>query len=294
VVEDRISAILVGAVYREKAMMTAQDYERTAQEYLAALPMEHFMESTPQSRQREITFESFAILKTRIPSLQYFGELLMQYEDDDGTLVQVVPDNMVILSDEPARARSSFPIRLEKAKPFWVLEYASANNKKKDYEQSFQKYEDVLQVPYCLIFDPETSDLRLWRYNGEGYVRMEPDAHGRFRIDELDLELGLLDGWLRYWHRGELLPLPAELQQDRDRLRSDLAERNRELHQQADVVQHLKELQAEQTDQMNQVTSLLRRQVEERARRASREDILGRLPATSDLMQLTAWLGELP
>lgn len=274
--------------------MTAQDYERAAQAYLTALPMAHFMESTCQSRQREITSESFDILKTRIPSLQHFGELLMQYEADDGTLVQVVPDNMVILSDEPERARSSFAVRLEKAKPFWVLEYASENNKKKGYEQSFRKYEDVFEVPYCLIFDPEMSDLRLWRYNGEGYVRMEPDARGRFRIDELDLELGLLDGWLRYWHRGELLPLPAELQQDRDRLRGELAERNRELRQQADVVQHLKELQAEQADQMTQVMSSLRRQVEERAQRAGREDILGRLSATSDLMQLTAWLGELP
>src|SRR4051812_36326166 len=104
-------------------MMTAQDYERAAREYLAALPLEHFMESTPQSRQREITLESFALLRVRVPRFQYFNELLVQYEKGDGTLVQVVPDNMAILSDEPERKRSSFAVRLEKAKPFWVLEY---------------------------------------------------------------------------------------------------------------------------------------------------------------------------
>jgi len=26
------------------------------------------------------------------------------------------------------------------------------------------------------------------------------------------LELGLMDGWIRYWWKGELLPLPAEMQ----------------------------------------------------------------------------------
>ena len=61
-------------------------------------------------------------------------------------------------------------INLERAKPFWVLEYVSENNKRKDYEDSFRKYEDVLQVPYYLIFDQEKQDLRVYRYNGEGYV----------------------------------------------------------------------------------------------------------------------------
>jgi hypothetical protein len=30
----------------------------------------------------------------------------------------------------------------------------------------------------------------------------------------LSLEVGLLDGWVRFWHRGELLPLPADLEKD--------------------------------------------------------------------------------
>ena len=42
-------------------MMTAQDYERAAQEYLESLPLEHFMEGTTQSIQREITLESTGI-----------------------------------------------------------------------------------------------------------------------------------------------------------------------------------------------------------------------------------------
>ena len=47
--------------------MTMHDYDLEAQQYLASLPLEHFMEAVPQSRQREITVESFAVLKLKRP-----------------------------------------------------------------------------------------------------------------------------------------------------------------------------------------------------------------------------------
>ncbi|MGH7227537.1 MAG: Uma2 family endonuclease, partial [Gemmataceae bacterium] len=47
---------------------------------------------------------------------------------------------------------------------------------------------------------------------GEKYVSVKPNTNGRCEIPELELEVGLHGGWMRYWFRGELLPLPAELQ----------------------------------------------------------------------------------
>ncbi|MHB1425493.1 MAG: hypothetical protein ACYC3I_20180, partial [Gemmataceae bacterium] len=43
-------------------------------------------------------------------------------------------------------------------------------------------------------------------------VSVKPNEHGRCEIPQLDLQVGLHGGWMRYWLRGELLPLPAELQ----------------------------------------------------------------------------------
>ncbi len=244
-------------------MMTAQDYERAAQEYLDSLPPEHFMEATTQSIQREITLGSFSLLRRRIEDFQYFSELLVQDELADGTLVQVVPDNMGILSDEPYHKRSSYCVKLEKVKPFWVLEYVSESNKRKDYEDSFRKYEDVLQVPYYLIFDPDKQDLRVHRYNGEGYVLMEPDMHGRVRIDQLDLEVGLLDGWLRFWHKGELLPLTPELEEELDRAKRSLEERDRQIAAQADLLQHKDEILNEQSLTLTERTQELKHKDEQ-------------------------------
>ena len=47
---------------------------------------------------------------------------------------------MVVLSDKPIKAKGSFNVPLLELKPFWVLEYVSRESKRKDYDESFQKY----------------------------------------------------------------------------------------------------------------------------------------------------------
>lgn len=102
------------------------DYDRTAQEYLASLPLEHFMEGTDQAYQRLITLVAFEQIHAIRPEVQAFNELLIQY--DHGTPSrrrQVVPDNMVVVHDEPIKAKGSFDVPLQPVKPFFVLEYVS-------------------------------------------------------------------------------------------------------------------------------------------------------------------------
>src|SRR5205823_4678725 len=85
------------------------EYEQAAEEYLRSLPLEHFMESTTQARQREITLESLALLHAARPDAQYFNELLVQYPVADRPRPgQVVPDNMVVLWQEPLEAGGSY------------------------------------------------------------------------------------------------------------------------------------------------------------------------------------------
>jgi Uma2 family endonuclease len=203
-------------------------YEREAQAYLRSLPPEHFMEASAQGTQRAITLASLALVKARRPDFHVFNELLVQYpvrgQRKPG---QVVPDNMVVHTTEPIRAGNSYNVPLEPAPPFWVMEYVSKGNERKDYEDSFHKYERDLKVPYYLIFYPDTQDLTLYRHNKRKYVTVKPNAQGRYPIPELDLEVALLDGWVRFWYQGELLPLPDELQRELDAARQQLAETTR-------------------------------------------------------------------
>ena len=197
--------------------LIACTYEEAAREYLRSLPLEHFMEAIGQSTQREITLESLALVKARRPDVHVFNELLVQYPvAGQRRPGQVCPDNMVVISDQPLAADSSYNLPLEPARLFWVLEYVSKNNKRKDYEDNFDKYERDLKVPYYLTFYPDLQDLTLYRHTGKKYVSVKPNKQGRYAIPELNLEVGLQDGWVRYWHEGILLPLPAELQRDLD------------------------------------------------------------------------------
>lgn len=188
-------------------------YEKAAREYLQRLPLEHFREATPQATQRKITLESLDLVHAQRPDVQVFNELLVQYplprRKRPG---QVVPDNMVVVHPEPIKVEGSYNLPLVPVGPFWVLEYISKNSERKDYTDNMNKYEHDLQVPYYLMFMPESQELTLYQHNGTKYVSVKPNEQGRYEIPQLDLEVGLHGRWMRYWFYGEMLPLPAELQ----------------------------------------------------------------------------------
>jgi Uma2 family endonuclease len=229
------------------------DYEAAARAYLLSLPPEHFMESIPQATQRKITLESLDLLAARRSDVRVFNELLVQYPRPGRRKQgQVVPDNMVVLSDEPIRAESSFDVRRLPARPFWVLEYVSKGNPRKDYEDNFDKYEQDLKVPYYLVFYPDNQDVTLYRHTGKKYVTVKPNKHERYAIPQLELEVGLLNGWLRYWYQGELLRLPADLERALDEAQRRADEEKRradEEKRRADELQRRLEAAERELDQ---------------------------------------------
>lgn len=200
-------------------------YDEAAQKYLRSLPLEHFMEAVPHAKQREITLASLALVTARRPEVQVFNELLVQYALPEGRsgLGQVVPDNMVVVHDEPIQAEGSYDLEWESVRPLWMLEYVSKSNKRKDYKDNFRKYERELKTPYYLLFDSDTAVLKLYSLKRRKYVAIKPNGEGRLALPELDLEMKLVDGWVRYWYRGALLPLPADLQREVDEMRRKLS-----------------------------------------------------------------------
>src|SRR5690348_8926941 len=100
-------------------ILLSLEYDRYAREYQSRLPLEHYMEATGQSVQREITLESLAVLRARRPDVQVFNELLVQYPfAREKRPHQVVPDNMVVLHDGPIKARGSFNLPEQPVGPF--------------------------------------------------------------------------------------------------------------------------------------------------------------------------------
>jgi Uma2 family endonuclease len=188
-------------------------YNEAAREYCESLPLEHFMESTPSAAQREITLESFAVIRAKRPDIHCFNELLVQYPVEDiKDVARVVPDNMVVIHDGPIRAIRSFNIPFEQAKPFFILEYVSEDNRRKDYVDNMRRYEQDLVIPYYLLFEPEKKQVVVFKLPStrRKYVSVRPNEHDRLAIPELDLEVGMLNDWVRFWFRGKLVGLPDE------------------------------------------------------------------------------------
>jgi Uma2 family endonuclease len=82
-------------------------------------------------------------------------------------------------------------------------------------------YEQILQVPNYVIFEPNTGRLEVYRLDDSGrYQLQEPNAADRYWIPEMNLFLGTWQGsrenragvWLRWWNaEGELLFWGSEL-----------------------------------------------------------------------------------
>jgi hypothetical protein len=188
-------------------------------------------------------WDSLDLIANRRPDVHVFNELLVQYplprRKRPG---QVVPDNMVVLYNGPIKAEGSYDVPLQPVAPFWVLEYVSKTNQRKVYDDNMLKYETQLKVPYYLLFHPEHQEVMLYHHNGAKYVTVQPNEAGRLPLPQLDLEMALVEGWVRFWYRGELVPLPAELQHLRDELQH---QRDELQHQRDDARQQLQAAEAE-------------------------------------------------
>jgi hypothetical protein len=101
----------------------------------------------------------------------------------------------------------------------------------------WEVYERVLKVPYYLVFDRYTDNLRVFMLQGDRYGEQTLE-NSRFWIDSIELGLGLWQGryqgieriWLRWFDReGKWLPTPIEREQQEHKRAERLAAKLREL-----------------------------------------------------------------
>jgi Uma2 family endonuclease len=114
--------------------------------------------------------------------------------------------------------RRSYVLWREGVAPLLILEYISGDGREErdrtPQEGKFWIYENRIRAAYYGIYDPNEAMMEMYGLHGTRYVRLQPDEQGRFRIDRLDVQLGVWRGvfggfevpWLRWWDaRGNLL-----------------------------------------------------------------------------------------
>ncbi|NJP08205.1 MAG: hypothetical protein HC866_00970 [Leptolyngbyaceae cyanobacterium RU_5_1] len=154
----------------------------------------------------------------------------------NGDLVIKAPDWVYVSSvqfPQPGSDRKSYTPNLEGDVPGVVMEFLSeTDGGEYSVKRTFPPgkwffYEQILQVPTYVVFDPEIGLLELYRLRSGRYELEIPNPEGRHWIAEMGLFLGTWSGdkegrtgyWLRWWDEAEnLLPWAVErVEQERQR-----------------------------------------------------------------------------
>ncbi|MBP0019612.1 MAG: Uma2 family endonuclease [Cyanobacteria bacterium SBLK] len=162
-------------------------------------------------------------LSPHYPRTDYFiGKDLNLYYDRTHTQWYKRPDWFLVLgarqSTNMQELRLSYLIWQEEISPFLVVELASPGTEDEDLGRTEQKekapptkwevYEEILQVPYYVIYDRYENELRGFVLQSGEYEELDLEE-GRLWLEELGLGLGLWQGsyegaegvWLRFYNR---------------------------------------------------------------------------------------------
>lgn len=178
--------------------------------------------------------------------------------------------------------RRSYVIWQEEVSPFVVVELLSPGTENEDLGQTvrglgqpptkWQVYEQILRVPYYIVFDGATNNLRAFVLTGDRYEELIL-AEPRVWMPEIQLGLGIWQGtfeglersWLRWYDaNGSWIPTPTEQQRQQKELAQQQAEQAR---QEAEQQRQEKEQAQQQTEQQRQQKELAQQRAEHLAER---------------------------
>jgi Uma2 family endonuclease len=145
---------------------------------------------------------------------------------------------------EETELRLSYVIWQEGVDPFVIVELLSPGTEKDDLGQTlrtvdqpptkWQVYEQVLRVPYYIVFDRYTDKLRAFTIQASNYTELDLEEEPRIWMPNLELGLGLWHGtyqgmerlWLRWYDaNGNWIPTLEEQQAIRAEQEYQRAER---------------------------------------------------------------------
>jgi hypothetical protein len=193
-------------------------------------------------------------------------------------LVIKAPDWIYIPTVKEAMSnRKSYTPILEGDIPFMVMEFLSdTDGEEYSARQTYPPgkwffYEQILQVPIYIIFDPDGGLLEYHQWENGSYKLKLPDENGRHWVEEMGLYLGTWQGtktertgyWLRWWGRDEhLLPWAVEqMEQDCQRIEQE-RQRAEQERQRAEQERQRAEQESQRAEQESQRAEQERQQKE--------------------------------
>jgi hypothetical protein len=162
----------------------------------------------------------------------------------DEKIVVKAPDWLYVANSIPIDStRRSYTPHAEGDLPVIVMEFLSdIDGSEYSVKRTFPPgkwffYEQILQVPIYVIFEPESGLLEFYQVENGRYELVLPNPEGRHWIGAMELWLGTWWGskegrsgyWLRWWDRSEtILPWAVEqIEQERQRAEQECQQKER-------------------------------------------------------------------
>jgi Uma2 family endonuclease len=207
-----------------------------------------------------------------VPTEIFIGTDLNLYYDGRHPQWHKRPDWFLVLgvtrAEQQQDLRWSYVVWQEGVNPFLVVELLSPGTEAEDLGQTlravnrpptkWQVYEQVLRIPYYVVFDRYENQLRVFQLVATQYQEMSvPDQ--RFWLPEVDLGLGVWRGsyegtigaWLRWYDgSGQWLSTAAEqavIERERAEMERERAETERE---RAEMERERAEMERERADRL--------------------------------------------
>jgi Uma2 family endonuclease len=183
--------------------------------------------------------------------------------------------------------RWSYVIWQESVPPFLVVELLSPGTEDEDLGQTlrvvdkpptkWQVYEQILRVPYYVLFDRYTSQLRIFKLNGTAYEEL-PLSEPKHWLTEIQLGLGVWEGtyngaygqWLRWYDLSGWIPTTQESREHAEQQAQQAQEQVQQAQQQTQQAQEQAQQAQEQAQQAQEQAQQAQEQAQQAQERAER------------------------
>ncbi len=138
---------------------------------------------------RQLIIKMIDILQGAFPEAYVSGNICLYYEQGNPKKM-IAPDTLLCCSQPPMVKRTYFAWE-ENAQLDLVMEFSSFSTRREDHHKKKRIYEQILQVPYYVIFDPYGIYLNAWHLRDRRYIPLEPDEQGYYYLMDLNLYLAI-------------------------------------------------------------------------------------------------------
>ncbi|MAE15841.1 MAG: hypothetical protein CL911_00180 [Deltaproteobacteria bacterium] len=140
---------------------------------------------------RNLIFRMTAQLQAAFPEAYVSGNICLYYER--GNPKKIISPDALLCRSQPPGEKHVYLAWEDRAQLDLVMEFSSFSTRREDHHKKKRIYEQILKVPYYVIFDPHAVYLTVYELGAQDYRQLETDEQGHCHLPGLQLRVALED-----------------------------------------------------------------------------------------------------